>query len=133
MSENKEVTISNNKSAAVQTTKQPEVFLRPSVDVYENKAGLSLHADLPGVSNEHLNIHVDKDTLVIEGEANISMPENMEAFYADVRATHYRRSFSLSPELDAENIDASLKDGVLSLHIPKREQFKPRKIEVRTI
>jgi HSP20 family molecular chaperone IbpA len=131
MSETKEVT--TNKSGDVQTTKQPEVFLRPLVDVYENKTGLILQADLPGVSNEHLNIHVDKDTLLIEGEASISMPENMEAFYADVRATHYRRSFSLSPELETEKIDASMKDGVLSLHIPKREQFKPRKIEVRTV
>ncbi len=129
MSETKEVT--TRKSGEV--AKQPEVFLRPLVDVYENKTGLSLHADLPGVSNEHLNIHVDKDTLVIEGEANISMPDNMEAYYADVRATRYRRSFSLSPELETEKIDASMKDGVLSLHIPKREQFKPRKIEVRTV
>ncbi len=129
MSETKEVT--TRKSGEV--AKQPEVFLRPLVDVYEDKSGLSLHADLPGVSNEHLNIQVDKDTLLIEGEASISMPENMEAYYADVRATRYRRSFSLSPELETEKIDASMKDGVLSLHIPKREQFKPRKIEVRTI
>ncbi len=130
MSETKEVT--TKKSGEVQTKKQPEVFLRPLVDVYENETGLTLKADLPGVSNDKLNIHVDKDTLLIEGEVNISMPENLEASYADVRATHYRRSFTLSPELETEKIDASLKDGVLSLHIPKREQFKPRKIEVRT-
>jgi HSP20 family molecular chaperone IbpA len=130
MSESKEVT--TKKSGEVEATKQPDVFLRPLVDVYENKTGLTLQADLPGVSNENLNIHVDKDTLLIEAEASISMPENMEAFYADVRATHYRRSFSLSPELETEKIDASIKDGVLSLHIPKREEFKPRKIEVRT-
>jgi len=129
MSETKEVT--TRKSGEV--AKQPEVFLRPLVDVYEDKSGLSLHADLPGVSNEHLNIHVDKDTLLIEGDASISMPENMEAYYADVRATRYRRRFSLSPELETDKIDASMKDGVLSLHIPKREQFKPRKIEVRTV
>ena len=130
MSETKEVT--TKKSGEVQTKKQPEVFLRPLVDVYENETGLTLQADLPGVSNDKLNIHVDKDTLLIEGEVNISMPENLEASYADVRATHYRRSFTLSPELEIEKIDASMKDGVLSLHIPKREQFKPRKIEVRT-
>lgn len=129
MSKSKEVT--TKKSGKVQTT--PEVFLRPLVDVYENKDGLILQADLPGVSNEHLNIHVDKDTLLIEAEASISMPENLEAYYADVRATRYRRSFSLSPELETEKIDANLKDGVLNLHIPKREELKPRKIEVRTI
>jgi HSP20 family molecular chaperone IbpA len=56
----------------------------------------------------------------------------MEAVYADVRSTLYRRSFSLSSELDVERIDASLKDGLLTVRIPKREKFKPRKIEVRT-
>ena len=56
----------------------------------------------------------------------------MEALYADVRSTRYQRSFSLSSELDGNKVEASLKDGVLTLRIPKREQYKPRKIEVRT-
>jgi len=52
--------------------------------------------------------------------------------YADVRATRYRRSFTLSGELDTDRIEASLKDGVLTLSIPKRAEFTPRKIEVKT-
>jgi HSP20 family molecular chaperone IbpA len=56
----------------------------------------------------------------------------MEALYADVRATHYQRRFALSDELEAEKIDASLKDGVLTVHVPKRAETKPRRIEVRT-
>jgi HSP20 family protein len=59
------------------------------------------------------------------------MPDGMEALHADVRATRYSRSFALSRELDTENIEASLKDGVLSLRIPKRSEVRPRTIEVR--
>ena len=90
-----------------------------------------LEADMPGVSKDRLRLQVDKDQLLVEGDIQLTMPEGMEALYADVRATHYSRSFSLSRELETENIDASLKDGVLRLRIPKRAEVRPRKIEVR--
>ena len=86
---------------------------------------------MPGVSKERLNIQVDTDTLLVEGDARIDMPAGMEALYADVRATRYRRSFALSGELEAQKIDARLKDGVLTLRIPKRAEVRPRKIDVR--
>ena len=59
------------------------------------------------------------------------MPEYMEPVYADIRFTRYQRSFTLSRELDTDKIDANLRDGVLTLRIPKREEHKPRKIEVQ--
>ena len=86
----------------------------------------------PGVSKERFNVHIDSDTLSIEGKTDISMPEGMEALYADVHFTRYQRSFSLSSELDGDKADASLKDGVLTLRIPKRELYQPRKIKVCT-
>jgi HSP20 family protein len=67
----------------------------------------------------------------IEGDARIDMPEGMEALYADVRTPRYRRSFTLSGELETGQIDASLKDGVLTVRIPKRAEVRPRRIEVR--
>lgn len=107
-----------------------EFALAPNVDIYEDSEGIYLCADMPGVSHDRLEIEVNKDALTIEGEARIDMPEEMEALYADVRSTRYRRSFVLSAELDTEKIDAGLKDGVLTVHIPKRAEAKPRKIEV---
>lgn len=109
---------------------EQETFLRPPVDIYEDKAGITLKADLPGVSRERLDVQLDGDTLIIEGEVAIDMPEGMEALYADMNATHYRRSFTLSHELEADRINAEMKNGELTLTIPKRAELQPRKIEI---
>ena len=109
----------------------PESALRPRVEVFEDGHGITLIADLPGVGSEHLNVQVDKDTLLIEGKADIAMPEGMQALHAEVRSKLYRRSFALSSELDPDAIAAKLKDGVLTLPIPKRAEVRPRKVEVK--
>jgi HSP20 family molecular chaperone IbpA len=113
------------------TAQEAETVLRPPVDIFENADGITLVADMPGVSKTRLKLRVDRDSLVIEGEAELDMPEGMEALYADVRSTRYRRSFALSNELDTEHIDGNLKDGVLTVRIPKRAETRPRRIEVR--
>lgn len=104
--------------------------LLPQVDVYENKDGILLVADLPGVSKDKLELRVDNDTLLIEADIVQDAPENMEAAYAEVRLSRYRRAFSLSSELDSSRIDAQLRDGVLNLRIPKHPYAQPRRIEV---
>ncbi|MGD9169506.1 MAG: Hsp20/alpha crystallin family protein [Candidatus Thiodiazotropha sp.] len=104
--------------------------IRPDVDIFEDEIGITLMADLPGVTKEGLDIQLDKETLSIDGKVQIDMPETMQAVYADVNVTRYQRSFALSSELDGDKVEASLKDGVLSLRIPKREQYQPRKIEI---
>lgn len=120
--------VSKQKTAA---TEEQERALLPPVDIFENASGITVQADMPGVSRERLEVHIDNDTLSIEGRAETPMPEGMEALHADVRSTLYRRNFSLSSELDGEKIEAGLKDGVLTLRIPKREAHKPRRIEVQ--
>ena len=105
--------------------------LRPPVNVFEDADGITLEADMPGVSKDRLRLLADRDSLLVEGDIHVDMPEGMEPLHADIRATRYSRSFALSRELDTENIDASLKHGVLRLRIPKRAEVRPRKIEVR--
>jgi len=129
MTEKQDVT--KQKSGPAKESRKTDVVMRPRVDIFEDASGITLMADMPGVSRDRLNIRVDKDTLSIEGETSIAMPEGMEALYADVRSTRYERSFALSGEMDIEKIEAGLKDGVLSLRIPKRAELQPRKIEVR--
>lgn len=116
---------------AAAKAREDELALAPPVDIFEDAHGITVQAELPGVSKDRLRVQADRNTLMIEGEVAIDMPTGMEAIYADVQATRYRRSFVLSGEFETERIDASLKDGVLTVRIPKRAEFRPRKIEVR--
>lgn len=106
--------------------------LLPPVDVMEDENGITVIADVPGATRESLSLRIDGDTLSLEAPIGLELPEGMEPVYAEVRAAHYRRSFTLSGELDRDRIQASLKDGVLRLELPKREEARPRRIEVRT-
>ncbi len=129
MTEKKDLT--EQRAKDIQQARDSERALLPAVDIYENSEGIVLLADMPGVSKDRLNIEVDKDSLLIEGELDIEMPQGMEALYADISATRYRRSFALSSELDTTAVDAMLKGGLLTLHIPKRAEVRPRKVPVR--
>jgi HSP20 family molecular chaperone IbpA len=106
--------------------------LRPPVDIFEDADGITLALDMPGVAKDRVSIQADHNALVIEGDVQIAMPNGMEALYAELHATHYRRSFTLSGELDTEKIEANLTDGVLTVRVPKRLESRPRKIEIKT-
>ena len=103
----------------------------PTVDIFEDDTGITLFADLPGVSKDKLGVRIDGDNLIIDGEAVVGAPRNMEQVYSEVRVPYYRRGFTLSRELDASKVEAVMKDGVLKLHIPKLEEAKPRRIIVQ--
>ena len=105
--------------------------MTPRVDVLEDDTGITVIADMPGVSKESLDIRVENDALSIEGAVSSATPDAMEAVYAEVRTARYRRSFTLSRELDSGRIEAQLKDGVLRVHIPKHEQARPQRISVK--
>ena len=108
-----------------------ETSTRAPVDIFEDEHGITLEAEMPGVSKDHLTVRVDNDTLVLEGKVQFDLPEQSEAIYADFRSTAYRRSFALGREFETSNIQAQLKDGVLRVRIPKRAELRPRKIEVQ--
>jgi HSP20 family molecular chaperone IbpA len=122
--------MTSSEEKKLREAKEQEPAILPAVDIFEDESGITLQADMPGVSRERLDIQIDGESLTITGHAEIPVPDNMDALYADIRSTRYRRSFSLSRELDADNVSATLKEGVLTLRIPKREEHKPRKIEV---
>ena len=105
--------------------------LLPPVDIFEDAGGITVVADLPGVGREDLSVGVDGRNLTIEAPLKLGETESLTAVYAEVRANHFRRTFELSSDLDTSKIDAGLRDGVLTLRIPKAEQAKPRRIDVR--
>lgn len=108
-----------------------EAALLPPVDVFEDAAGITLFADLPGVPKDRLSLQVESDTLTIEGEVALDMPEGMEASHAEVDLPRYRRVFTLSKELDSEKVAAEFNHGILKLRIPKAEHAQPRRVEIK--
>jgi HSP20 family protein len=110
----------------------PATTLRPLVDIFETADGITLRADMPGVSKDGLNLRVDGANLLVEGTIGIMPDKQMSPLYADIRSTQYRRSFVLGNELETGNIEANLKDGILTVRIPKRPELRPRRIEVRS-
>lgn len=124
--------MNTTKSSELQRQPERDNAQRPAVDIYEDAAEIILKADLPGVSRDRLDVQVDGNNLTIEGQVTINMPEGMEALYADVNATHFRRSFTLSSELEVGKIKAEMNNGELTLHLPKRAELQPRKIEIST-
>lgn len=116
--------------ARSQASHRDTLVMTPRVDVLEDDTGITLLADMPGVSRSALDIKVENGSLSIEGTVSAVTPEAMEATYAEVRTPRYRRTFTLSRELDASKIEAQMQDGVLKLRIPKNEQAQPRRITV---
>ncbi len=122
--------MNDNKQTAQTADQEQQRAVLPAVDVFENESGITVLADMPGVSRDRLELRVEGEALLIEGSAQPQTPEGLEAVYAEVRVPRYRRTFTLSRELDASRIDAKLKDGVLTVRIPKQEHAQPRRIAV---
>jgi HSP20 family protein len=117
-----------NEQTEAQAPEQPALL--PPVDVFEDDAGITLYADLPGVPKDRLSLNVDGETLILDGAIALDIPKGLEATHVEVAFARYHRVFTLSKELDTEHMKADLKQGVLTLRIPKAERAKARKIQV---
>lgn len=116
-------------NSAAESNERP---VAPAIDVFEDAGGITLLADMPGVSREKLDVRLDGETLTVEGRLDLELPQEMRALWAEVQVPKFRRVFTLSRELDAARIEANLKDGVLNLRVPKMAHAQPRRIEVTT-
>lgn len=130
MSNDKQVTTYAPASTPAAAEPHQQRAVLPAVDVFEDAGGITLLADLPGVPKEQLELKVEGEALLIEGGVQPRTTEGLEALYAEVRVPRYRRSFTLSRELDTTRVEANLKDGVLTLRIPKHSHAQPRRIAV---
>ena len=102
--------------------------VRPAVDIYENQDEYLVIADLPAVSKDNLSIHLENSQLTIEGSVGTDPGDN--PLEREFRLINYRRSFELPRFVDREKVAAELSDGVLTLHLPKAEAVKPRRIQI---
>ena len=110
---------------------RPSPALQPPVDVIEDASGITLYADLPGVPRDKLQLRVEGDQLLLEGEIELAVTHGMESAHAEVTLPRYRRAFTLSKELDATQVSAELSQGVLRVRIPKAAHLQPRRIDVK--
>jgi HSP20 family protein len=103
----------------------------PSVDILENKDALILIADVPGVNSEGVEIDLKDNELTIRGRVT-EKKINASPVYTEFESGNYLRSFTLSNVIDQAKIEASIKDGVLRIVLPKAEAAKPRQITVKS-
>jgi len=108
-----------------------DAALTPPVDVIEDATGITLLADLPGVSRDKLHLQIESDTLAIEAESALTVPEDLQSSHTEVGLARFRRVFTLSKELETDKVSAQLSNGVLTLRIPKSERAQPRRIDVK--
>ncbi|MFH2092890.1 MAG: Hsp20/alpha crystallin family protein [Pseudomonadota bacterium] len=100
----------------------------PAVDIYENDDEIILHADMPGVLKKDVSINVDNGTLSLSGARNLEVKGVSK--WKEFVDVEYVRSFSVPQTIDVEKVEAELKNGVLTLHLPKAEAAKPRQIQI---
>jgi HSP20 family molecular chaperone IbpA len=113
-----------------ETTIPARVFL-PNADIYETDDALNVVLEMPGVEKNSVEVRVEDGVLKIDGRLDFSKYRRLQPLYTEYNVGHYSRSFRLSNKIDQNKIGAELKDGVLSLVLPKVEEAKPRTIQVK--
>jgi HSP20 family molecular chaperone IbpA len=102
------------------------------VDIVERADELTVHADMPGVESDDIDINFENGMLTIHGKVKQRQPENTDFLLSEYGIGDFCRTFRVSEAIDSQGITAEYADGVLVLHLPKTEAVKPRKIAVKT-
>jgi HSP20 family protein len=113
-----------------ETTIPARVFL-PNADIYETPNELKVVLEMPGIEKDNVEINLEDDMLRVQGRLNLSKYSGLQPLYTEYNVGHYARSFRLSSRIDQSKIAAEMKNGVLSLTLPKAEEAKPRTIRVK--
>jgi HSP20 family protein len=129
MAENTVAATQERTAPSREGTRSQERYVTPPVDIYENGDGLVVKADLPGVGKENLDVRVENNLLTIRGRAAHAAPG--DPIYREYDLVNFFRQFELNERVDQGKISADFKHGVLTLRLPKAEEAKPRKIDVR--
>lgn len=115
-----------------QEATRPTRAFMPNADIFETEDALTVVLEMPGVDRDNINISVENGVLTVEGTINFGKYEGLQPVYSEYNVGPFRRSFRISNRIDQDNINAEMSDGVITLVLPKVEEVKPRRIEVRT-
>jgi HSP20 family molecular chaperone IbpA len=121
--------IAQPETQAVEATRPLGPYMTPPVDIYETPESLVVIADLPGIDPAHLDVRVDKNILTLHGRAQYQMLGDMR--YREYTLVSFFRQFALGERIDQDGICAELKQGVLTLTLPKAGAATPRQIAVQ--
>jgi HSP20 family protein len=108
---------------------QQEQFVAPMASLKEDGDGYTLEVEMPGVNKEGLELAVENNELAIIGRRSLPTIDGT-VLHRESRRENFRRAFELDPSIDANKISAKMEQGILTVHLPKAEQVKPRKITV---
>jgi HSP20 family molecular chaperone IbpA len=109
----------------------PTRMFMPATDIYEGEDALTVVLEIPGVEKDNVSVDVEDGVLRVEGRIDIKKYQGLQPLYTEYNIGHYSRSFRLSNKIDQTKIAAEMKDGVLSLKLPKAEEAKPRTIQIK--
>ncbi len=110
---------------------RPGSVFRPDVDIVERTGEFLVTADLPGVDEQHVDVRLENGLLAIRADLAVVPEPEWQPIYGEYRVGSYYREFTLSDRIDVNEIEASMKDGVLELRLPKAERHRARTIEVK--
>ena len=118
--------------AGEQSAQSPRETYTPPIDIHEEPEGLILEADIPGATEQGLQIQLEDNVLNLYARIEPPAPEGARLIHEEYRVGDYHRSFILSDEVDRERITAELKNGVLRLLLPKADRARTRRIEIKS-
>jgi HSP20 family protein len=131
MSDSQELQVQQKREVDKKTegTTPGRVFV-PVTDIFETPEALTVVLEMPGVDRDSIEASVENDVVTIEGRIDFTKYEGMLPVYTEYNVGHFARSFEISNKIDQSKIGALMKDGVVTIVLPKSEQAKPRKIQV---
>ena len=116
----------------VEKAEKAKRFYTPAVDIFENNEEYLLYAEIPGASENDVDVTIEKNVLTITAKVNVDIPEGYRLFYSEYGIGDYKRSFELGNEIDQDKIEATVKNGILRLRLPKI-QPTVKKIQIKTL
>jgi HSP20 family protein len=116
---------------AQEQTRPLRAFL-PNADIFETEETLTVVLEMPGVDRNNIDVNVDNGVLTVEGRIDFNKYEGLQPVYSEYNIGPFRRIFRISSQIDQDKIKAEMDNGVITLTLPKAEEAKPRRIEVRS-